>query len=372
MMSRSDIARELNLTRTTVGNAIKGLLDADLVHEPAAATEATGGNDGARTGRPSVGVSLNGAGAYFVGLDISTTALTAVLLDFNMAVVATFTSSIGPDLRNVAAVTDRLAALANRAISAAGKRRDRVRGIGISIPGLVGRTGRVAIAPFLEWRDIDLRAHMTERLGPEISVKICNDAVALGSAICASASDVEVSDMLLILMSEGIGSAMIRQGRVVEGFNGYAGEIGQTVLASQTASSSPHTFQLLAGERFFRPFMPQDRPVAEAIIELSGNISGYSGLAEALDRWAAHLAAGFLNAIWILDPERIVIGGTLAPLYRNVAGRVETALGESMGSLRVPTISVSGYGAEGAAVGAAALIRETLFALPELAEAPAD
>ena len=372
MMSRSDLARELNLTRTTVGNAIKVLLEADLVHEPLASTEAICGNDAARTGRPSIGVSLNGAGAYFVGLDISTTALTAVLLDFNMKIVATFTSSIGPDLQDVAAVMDRLANLAKRAIRAAGKKRDRVRGIGISIPGLVGRTGRVAIAPFLQWRDVDIKVHMTDRLGPEISVKVCNDAVALASAICATASDIEVADMLLILMSEGIGSAMIRQGRVVEGFNGYAGEIGQTVIPSQIANSSPQTFQLLAGERFFRPFMAQDRPVVDAIIELAGNVPGHPGLPEALERWAAQLAAGFLNAIWFLDPERIVIGGTLAPLYGHVAARVDAALGASMGSLRVPPISVSEYGAEGAAVGAAALIRETLFALPELAEATAD
>ncbi len=372
MMSRSDLARELNLTRTTVGNAVKVLLEADLVHEPLAITEAVSGNDATRTGRPSVGVSLNGPGAYFVGLDISTTALTAVLVDFNMKIVATFTSSIGPDLQDVAAVMDRLATLAKRAIRAAGKKRDTVRGIGISIPGLVGRTGRVAIAPFLQWRDVDLKAHMTDRLGPEISVKVCNDAVALASAICATASDTEVADMLLILMSEGIGSAMIRQGRVVEGFNGYAGEIGQTVMPSPIANSSPQTFQILAGERFFRPFMAKDRPVVDAIIELAGNVPGHPGLPKALERWAAQLAAGFLNAIWFLDPERIVIGGTLAPLYGHVATRVDAALAEGMGGLRVPSISVSEYGAEGAAVGAAALIRETLFALPELAEATDD
>ena len=369
-MSRSDLARELNLTRTTVGNAVRVLLDADLVHEPTVAPESANSNDPGRTGRPSVGIALNAAGAYFVGLNISTTALTAVLLDFTMSVVATFTCSVGPDLQDVAAVTDRLATLANRAIRAAGKKRDRVRGIGISVPGLVTRSGRVAIAPFLQWRDVDLKAHMIKRLGLQISVKVCNDAVALASAVCATASETEVSDMLLILMSEGIGSASIRQGRVHEGFNGFAGEIGQTVLDRQIARSSPYTFQLLAGERFFVPFLAKNRPIVDAIIELAGDIIGHPDLAEALEQWAAYLAAGFLNAIWMLDPERIVIGGSLAPLYVHVAARVDVLLGESMGGLRVPPIMVSAYGAEGAAVGAAALIREALFTLPELADSP--
>jgi len=372
MMSRSEIARELNLTRTTVGNAIKELLDHELVFEPAIAPELAVSNEANRTGRPSVGISLNATGAYFVGLDISTTSLTAVLIDFTMTVVAKFSCPTGPDLQDVAAVTGRLATLAKRAIRAAGKRRDRVRGIGISIPGLVGRDGRVAIAPFLQWRNVDLRTQMTERLGSDINVKVCNDAVALASVICSTASESEISDLLLILMSEGIGSAIIRQGRIVEGFNGYAGEIGQMVMAPTVARSAHQTFQLLAGHRFFSSFLPENRPVVDAIVELAGRESNRPGLAEALEKWADHLAAGFLNAIWMFDPERIVVGGVLAPLYPRVAARVELVLKQSMVGLRVPPILMSKYGAEGPAVGAAAMIREAIFALPELAEAVRD
>ena len=112
----------------------------------------------------------------------------------------------------------------------------------ISIPGLVTRSGRVAIVPFLQWRDVDLKAHMIERLGSQISVKVCNDAVALASAVCATASETELSDMLLILMSEGVGSASIRLGRVHEGFNGFAGEIGQTVLTGRSQARRPTPF----------------------------------------------------------------------------------------------------------------------------------
>jgi predicted NBD/HSP70 family sugar kinase len=366
-MSRAEIARELGLTRTTVGYAIKELLDADLVHEPI--PELSGANETSRIGRPSVGVSLNSTGAYFVGLDVSTTSLTAVLIDLTMAVVAKFSTSIGSDPRDVAAVTDQLAELAKRSIRATGKRRERVRGIGVSIPGLVGRDGRVAVAPFLEWRDVDLKTKLTERLGTDFNVRVCNDAVAVASAVCAAASETDISDLLLILMSEGIGSAIIRQGRVAEGFNGYAGEIGQMVMAPTVAPSTRQTFQLLAGHRFFAAFLPKDRPIVDGIVDLAGSKSLPPSLEKALEQWAAHLAAGFLNAIWLLDPERIVVAGVLAPLYPRVAARVDAMLRESMDGLRVPPIVVSKYGAEGAAVGAAAMIRETLFALPELAEA---
>ena len=371
-MSRSDIARELNVTRTTVGNAIKVLLDANLVYEPTLGAEAGGVGETARIGRPSVGIALNASGAYFVGLDISTTSLTAVLLDLTMAIIARFSAPVGPELGDVAAVTDRLAELARRAIEAAGAERDRVRGIGVSVPGLVGRDGRVAVAPFLGWRNVDLKSMLSERLGADANIRVCNDAVALASAVCSAANETEVADLLLILISEGIGSAMIRNGIVVEGFNGYAGEIGQTIMAPNLASPESTTFQLLAGERFFSKFLPKDRPDADAIVELAKTDLGPPGFDKALEQWSAHIATGFLNAIWLLDPERIVVSGVLAPLYPRIAARVDAFLNQAMGGLRVPPISVSRYAAEGAAVGAAAVLRESIFSLPEFAEPAKD
>ncbi len=82
-----------------------------------------------------------------------------------------------------------------------------------------------------------------------------------------------------------------------------------------------------------------------------------------LDRWADHLAAGFLNAIWMLDPARIVVSGALAPLYPRVAARVGSLLERNMNGLSPPPVGVSRYAGE-----AAALMREAIFALPEFGE----
>lgn len=361
-MSRSDISRELNLTRTTVGHAIKVLLDSELAWEPTGLTEAS------RVGRPSVGVTLNPSGAYFVGLDISTSSLTAVLIDFSMTVRARFVVPIAPDFHDVDAVMDQLADLTKKAIQAAGKDRKRVQGIGLSVPGLVGRDGHVAIAPLLSWRNVDLRASLAIRLATELDIGVCNDAVALASAVCSTASEVETREMLLILMSEGIGSALVRQGRVVDGFNGYAGEIGQMVMAPTLVDNKPQTFQLLAGYRIFLPFLAPELPIADAILRLATDPNEPAGFAEALNCWAETLAVGFLNAVRMLDPERIVLGGVLAALYPRVAFRVEEILSRELAGLPFAGIQVTQYGAEGAAIGAAAMMRESLFDLPELAE----
>ena len=362
--SRSDLARELDVTRTTVGNAVKELLDAGLVQE-AAQVEPGQATDQVRVGRPGVGISLNGSGAYFVGLDVSTTSMTAVLVDLTMTIVARFSVAIEEGAADAHAAAARFATLARLAIEAAGPRRDRVRGVGVSIPGLVNRDGKVVVAPLLGWRDIDMKALLGASLPGAGEIRVCNDAVALANAICATASGPDVEDLLLILLSEGIGGAAVRRGKVVEGFNGYAGEIGQMIMAASPPEQGPTTFQSLAGQRHFARFLDPGLPLMDAAIVLAERARD-AALDESLDRWAEQLATGFINAILLLDPERIVIGGALVPLYNRVAGRVAALTAAGLPGRRAPPISVSRYGGEGAAFGAAAMIREAVFALPPL------
>lgn len=361
-LSRSEIARELNVTRTTAGNAVKLLLDEGLVWEPEGVVAA------ARIGRPSVGLSLNPSGALFVGLSIETTALTAVLIDLSMDSLATVVEPLGPDGRDVDAVAARLAAMADSVMLKAGRRRDRIRGVGVSIPGLVDRDGLIKSAPFLEWRNVDLRGRLRASLGAGVEVRVCNDAVALARAVCATAGEADTREFLMVLMSEGIGSAFVRQGQVVEGANGYAGELGQMVMAATCGQGRRDTFQLLAGHRFFLPFVAPGRPVIEALAELAESGSTAPEFEEALQLWAERLTAGFLNAIRLLDPERIVLGGPLSRLFPRVADRVRANLFEELLGVQAPPIAVCAFGAEGAAVGAAATIREDLFALPTIDE----
>jgi predicted NBD/HSP70 family sugar kinase len=211
-----------------------------------------------------------------------------------------------------------------------------------------------------------LRALVAAALPEAGEIRICNDAVAVGNAICADAGEGQAGDVLVLLLSEGIGSVTIRQGQVVEGHNGFAGEIGQMVLAPKLALGAP-TFQELAGERVFAPFLPAGRPLIETVPELAAR-APEAGLAAALDCWAEHLAAGLLNAIWLLDPARIVVSGTLALLYPRVADRVSALLAGAMQGVTVPPVTISRYGGDGAAVGAAAMIRERVFALPTVGD----
>lgn len=347
------------MTRATVGNSIKQLLAEKLVIDLNESAEANG------AGRPGALVSLNPAGAYFIGLDISSAEINAVLIDFSMHVVAKRIVSIADRFQDPERVFELLATLPKELIEIAKVRASRVRGVCISVPGIV-RDAKIISAPWLNWQDVDVVSALSQAMRASHKIHICNDAVALASAVATDAAEGDLSDVLLLLLAQGIGSAHLRQGRVIEGAHGLGGEVGHMVMGAQPGMATTHTFEILAGYQKFLPFIDPNMPIPEGLAGLVTRDNSPE-FEIALEEWALALATGFLNLIHILDPKTIVLGGPLAVLYPRVSERVEALLAQNLvHGFEVPPISVARFGGDGAAIGAAALLRESLFDLPEL------
>ena len=365
-LSRSEIARKLGMTRATVGNAIRPILAAGLVLELDDREDGSG-----NAGRPGIRLALNPRGAYFIGLDISTTAVNGVLLDFGMRVVARQSVPIAGDYRDVRYVLSLLADLPRKLLHGTKVLEKQVHGLCISIPGIVDKLGGVVSAPGLEWNDIDLRSRLRKRMKARWQIQVCNDTFAFASAVRAQAANGDMEDVLLVLLAEGIGGAQIRQGRIVDGSNGFAGEIGHMVMGTSIRPASANTFENLAGYQRFLPIIPKARSIAEGLLALSLIEKPDRRLKRALDDWANVLAIGFMNLIHILDPQRVVLGGPLAVLYPRVEERVKNLLSENLvHGFKVPPVTVAGVAADIAAIGAATVVRETLFTLPEITHSP--
>lgn len=361
VMSRADIARELGLTRATIGYAIAALADAGLIVE--SAETATEG----RKGRPGIGVQINPRGAYFVGIDIGTKVLTTVLLDLAMNVVARRVEPTGPDFRNPDHVADRLPQAARAVLAEAGIAQEAVEGIGISVPGLIGRDGRVVNAPYLEWRDYPLQRTLSRTCPEGWSLMVVNDAFSFATAERAVATGTGAEDLFFMLLTEGIGAASVSEGRVNTGAHGYAGEVGHTQI---TVNGRTEPFESLAGVKFFADHLPPTQSVGEGIADLLARHLEPT-VASVLDEWADAIAVGLSNVVHLLDPGRVILGGPISALFPTRETRIRAKLRDILlPGFAVPDMTVATFGAEGAAIGAAATIREQIFVLPELDGTP--
>ncbi|WP_162600767.1 ROK family transcriptional regulator [Paraburkholderia sp. C35] len=362
-LSRADLSRELGLTRATIGHAVKELIESGLVVETSERSE------GARPGRPGSGVRLNPQGAYTIGIDISSLTLTAVLIDLGMRVAHRFSESVEAHADNVERVVEQIAVLPARLLTDTGVDPDRVQGVCVSVPGLVDHDGRVVVAPFLRWRDVPLQAMLSGCKAMQWPVTVCNDAVAFATAERTIAREEDARNMLLILLTEGLGGAIVQRGQIVEGARGYAGELGHMVMGATPAAIGTQTFELLAGYERFRPFLPKDLSLNDGLKWLANidNDANTPELESTFDEWANVLTTGFLNLVYLLDPEKIVLGGPLSALFPRVEAKVKKLLATHLlHGFSPPPIFITRLGPDGAAIGAASIVRNRLFSLPYL------
>lgn len=364
--SRADLARELGLTRATIGYAVRELIDSGLVVETVDRLE------GGRPGRPGSGVCLNPQGAYSIGIEVATTAINAVLVDLEMQVIHRISEPAEYGKDDFSNAMDQLVRLPERLLSTTSIDRSRVQGVCVSVPGLVDRSGRVVVAPFLGWYNVPLRKLMSERAEITWPVTVLNDANAFAHAERTMASELDTQNMLLLLLSEGLGGAIVQRGQILEGAHGYAGELGHMVMGANPGASAGQSFESLAGYHRFRSFFPKGLSLAESLQWLADNCMSITNpeLDAAFDEWAEVLTTGILNLIYLFDPEKIVIGGLLSALFARIEPKVKKALAANLlQGYKPPPIYITRFGADGAAIGAAAVVRDELFSLPQLGHA---
>lgn len=241
------------------------------------------------------------------------------------------------DVRAPEAVCDRLRDLCATLLADAG-----VAGpvpVGIGFAGMMrGTDGTVALSPHLGWRNVPFGAMMRERLGAPVAVD--NDVNVITYGEWKAGAGRGVDDLLAVFVGTGIGGGMVAAGRLVPGASGCAGEIGHSKVIF-TADAQPCACGLRGCvEAYAGGTYVQRRIRAELAggarsraVELAGGDPGAVNPGH-LDAAAAEgddyalalyeeiaplLGAVLANAVTLLDPARLVLGGGMlsrTPVFR--------------------------------------------------------
>lgn len=102
-------------------------------------------------------------------------------------------------------------------------------GIGMGAPNANFYTGNIEYAPNLKWKGIIHMADLMEKKF-KLTTKLTNDAnaAAVGEQIYGCAK--EMNDFITITLGTGVGSGIVVNGRIVLGHDGFAGELGHTII----------------------------------------------------------------------------------------------------------------------------------------------
>ena len=190
---------------------------------------------------------------------------------------------------------------------AAGRAAGAVDTVGIGVPGLFdaasGTTSFLTNVPG-GWPGVPVVARVSEAL--EVPTALINDARAFALAESELGAARNCDTAVFVAVGTGVGGGVTVGGRLHEGREGRAGEIGHLTIAEKGP-----------------PCTCGNRGCLEALVrEALG--------ARKLRRAGQLLGVGVANAVVLLAPERVIIGGgvgaigekLLEPLRREVARRV--------------------------------------------------
>ena len=317
-ISRANLTRLTGFNRSTVGALVTELAAMDLVYE----TEPPSG----RVGRPSPLVHANErTAAVVVHPDVDAVTVGLVGLGGRVHRRVRHETAAPPTVAETVSITR--AVLAGMAPDLAAM--DRLAGVGAAVPGLTRTSdGSVLLAPHLGWRNEPLAEPLAEALGLPVSAG--NDATLGSVAESLFGAAVDATDAVYLNGSaSGIGGGIISAGRPLRGADGYAGELGHTLVNSDGASchcgrrgcletevSLSRLLQVLGLERADQDTLDAAMAAPQA-----------PAVAAEVERQLDHLAVALTNFVNIFNPETIVLGGFLGTLFASAPERLTDAVG---------------------------------------------
>jgi glucokinase len=243
-------------------------------------------------------------------------------------VVATTSAPTRAD-RGPQAVVARLGELGREAMAAHGP----VETVGVGLPGLFDpRAGTILLFPNLPgpWRGHPVAEPLARALGQP--VVLVNDVRAFTLAEARLGAARGCRTVVCMALGTGVGGGLIVNGRLHLGIDGTAGEIGhQTVV--------PDGPRCGCGNRGCVEAVASARAIAEAggratvADVVAAARAGDERAREAIARAAGYLGIAIANAVVLLSPDRVVIGGGVAgagdvllePIRAEVRRRVSLA-----------------------------------------------
>ena len=315
-MSRADLAKETGLTKATLSLLASMLIESGVVQEGEPVVSTT-------YGRPSTPLEIRGGSIAGIGLQINTDGYGCLALDLNGDTLGREWVSedmTGTDPYEIFAKLDAMTFPLESRLT---RRGCKVVGAGFALPGIVTDDMWLLVARNLGWENVNLtRFNVVRRLdvvaGNEAKMAAIAQIPGYATERAPFLNVVDRTDSFIYLSTDiGIGGAVVRDGEVVMGSHGFAGEIGHLSVAMDgpLCSCGRHgCLEAFAGRRALVEAAgiaeDGDATSSEAIdMFLQRWRAGDSDVAKVVDQAADALVSAIASAVNLVDVDTVLLGG---------------------------------------------------------------
>ena len=225
-----------------------------------------------------------------------------------------------------------------------------ISGIGIGFPGFVDcKSGIVhSLTNVKGWHEVPMVRMIQERTGLKAAIE--NDANAMAYAEYLHGAAKGAQNAVCITLGTGVGCGLVLEGKLFRGTRFAAAEIGHTSIdlyGPRGVYGTPGDLEVYVGnkqtaERAARLYAAAGRartPAECTPADLSSLATQGDPIAIGLwEQIGTEIGAALVNAVWLLNPDAVVIGGGIAkagplvmdPIRRTIRDRVSPLFWEQL------------------------------------------
>ena len=311
MMTRAELAVELNLQKATITNIINEFFEMGIVEV----------NGETAAGRRGEKLNLKLDDIYTMSIGITRKDYQLAIFDLSGNMIKHSCCNFQKE-NGFREIVENLKADAVKMANEYGN--NRILGICLAVPGLfINRPEKneeiFMVSEFEELSQINVKAELEKAFGRKVMIKHDAKLSAYAEWRCAEEIKGQERGSLVVVRSRGfgIGTGCVVNGNIMNGHLGLAGEGGYMGINYNQARGNKGTFEYCAGSE------SAARYVKERLFEFPDTIlnekSTYLDVfdayrkGDALATWAVHKVAwmlgyGIANIIYLINPDCIIIG----------------------------------------------------------------
>jgi len=370
--TRIEISDALDIDKKTVSTLVRELAANRLI-------ESAGYRD-SQVGRRQEILQLNGTHSNFIGVDLGATHVIGILMDLRGRMLDRVYFEIRPQLP-VKLIIEQMKTICRTLIGSERASAD-ICSVGLCVPGFVNPdTGISLIAENIPgWRDVRLREIFEQELQLPVYVEDCSRAAGFAERWLGEGK--RVRNFLTLDLGYGIGMSLFLNGVLYTGTGYKAGEIGHSVVKLDgaectcgkrgcletvasgrgIASQAAMGIQEKKSELLERLTQGRGETVTAHDVAIAASMNDEYSI-NLLKQAGRYIGAASANAVNLLDPEVLILGGGLV----NAGGVLVESIRQSLKQYTMMGISedieirVSNLGVDSSALGIALMAMDRIF-----------
>jgi len=371
-ISRAEISRQLDLSRSTVTEIVKELIPTGLVAEV--------GNGESSGGRKPILLEFQDDAKVILGIDIGATHVSVAMTNLRGKLLL-WKEKEYPVREDPDGTHKLIDELCNECLSSLKHGSEMLLSIGVSVPSPVDPIHPEYLSETIipAWHGQSGLERLRKKY--DVPVYLDNDANLGALAEHWWGAGKDVNDIIYIKISNGIGAGYILGGKLYRGSKGIAGEMSHmpidpngrlcgcglrgclaTVISAWALKERIGTLSNLYPDSSLLNGSPSIIDIENAA--LNGDQLAIQVVTEATN----YLTSAITSLVNLLNPDMIIIGGSLSRLGELVINPIQKKIDDCalVGSVSKTKILTSKLGSQGIALGAATLAIEQAFIDPKI------